>query len=133
MRKIIFWQVVEVSTKGFPKKEKTGKIVALGSSEQKRFYAKMAFFRKIGIGKQYFSSEGKRTRITLTLSVLRNGTFSVTIQNHQTLQKLGFSRHKGKLKMVLLVSKCHLGTGPRKGVLCICDTQELCSAEDTIL
>ena len=32
-------------------------------------------------------------------------------------KNMGFSRHRGKPKMALLVAKCHVGKGPRKGAL----------------
>ena len=54
------------------------------------------------------------------------------IQNHQTQQKLGFQQAHGENpKWQFWFQKCHFGKGPRKGGFTICDTQKLCSAENT--
>ena len=79
----------------------------------------------------------RKTRILLQLSVFEMFLFSVTIQNHQTLQNRGFSRHKGKPQMALLVSKVPFWVFPfwvflSKGGFTICATQQLCSAQSTI-
>ena len=44
----------------------------------------------------------------------------------------GFSMHTGKPQMALLVAKVPFWEGASKGVLTTCDTQKLCSAENTI-
>ena len=83
----------------------------------KSFLLLNAIFRKIG--KHYLCSEGKKTRIFVD-TICFSGKchfFFVTIQNRQnTTKNRGFSRHRGKPKMALLVTKCRLEKGPWKGV-----------------
>ena len=51
----------------------------------------------------------------------------------KTIQNRGFSRHRGRYKMALLVAKVPFSEGASKGTVTICDTQKQCSAENTFL
>ena len=84
---------------------------------KKRFFVKMAFVRTIG--KHYLCSEGKEKRIFIAticfgkMVLLSLCPFKVT--NHY--KNRGFSRHRGKPKMALLVAKVPFWEGASKGVL----------------
>ena len=102
-------------------KKKTEKYCCLGGCEETRFFVKMAFFRKIG--KHYLCSEGtKNAQFRCNYLFLENGPFLVPIQSHQTQKNRGFSRHRGKPKMALLVAKVPFWEGASKGGFTICDT-----------
>ena len=83
------------------------------------------------IGKHYMYSEGKNAHFRWHY-LFWKCHFFVTIQNHQTPQNRGFSRHRDNPKWHFWLQKCHLGKGPRKGGFTICDEQKLCSAENMI-
>ena len=90
----------------------------------------MSFLRKIG--KHYLCSEGQKSaHFRCNYLFWENGPFLVPIQSHQTLKNRGFSRHGGKPQMALLVASAILGFPSKRGFT-ICDTQKLCSAENTI-
>ena len=84
------------------------------------------------IGKHYLCSEGKKRAFLLTQSVFGKSYFFVSIQNHQTLQKQGLRQAQGKIQNGTLDSKVPFWEGASKGGFTICDTQKLCSAENTI-
>ena len=84
--------------------------------------------------KHYLCSEGnKNATFRWHYLFLGEWYFFVTILNHQTLQKTGVSAGTRKNpEWHFWLQKCHFGKGPRKGFFTICDTQKLCSAENTI-
>ena len=88
--------------------KKAQKIVFLGVVVKKNglFFVKLSFLRKIG--KHYLGSDGKKTRMVLFL-----WPFQVT----KHFKNRGFSRHRGKPKMALLVAKVPFWEGAPKGVL----------------
>ena len=69
------------------------------------------------IGKHYLCSEEKKRAFPLQRSVFGKWSFFVPIQSHQTLQNQGFSRHREKPQMALLVAKVPFWEGALKGVL----------------
>ena len=99
-------------------KKNPRKIVFLGCCEEKCFcFVKLSFFRKIG--KHYLCSEGqKKCAFSLQLSVFGKCHFFLCpfkVTKHY--KNRGFSRHRGKPKMALLVAKVPFRVFPRKGVL----------------
>ena len=98
--------------------KKPRKIVFLGGYEEKWcFFVKLSFFRKIG--KHYLCLEGKkRCAFSLQLSVFGKCHFfwcPFKVTKHY--KNRGFSRHRGKPKMALLVAKVPFWVCTRKGVL----------------
>ena len=81
------------------------------------FFVRMSFLGKIG--KHYLCSEGKkRCAFSLQLSVLGKWSFfwcPFKVAKHY--KNRGFSRHRGKPKIALLVAKVPFGVFTRKGVL----------------
>ena len=99
-------------------KKKTRKIVFFGWLWRKMFFfVKLSFFRKIG--KHYLCSEGKKKcAFSLQLSVFGKCHFfwcPLKVTKHY--KNRGFSGHRGKPKMALLVAKVPFWVFPRKGVL----------------
>ena len=92
----------------------------------------MSFFRKVG--KHYLCSEGQeKVRIFVaTICFGKMVLFWCPFKVTKHYKNRGFSRHGGKPKMALLVAKVPFWVFPRKGAFTICDTQKLCSAENTI-
>ena len=85
-----------------------------GGCEESGPFCKMSFFRKIG--KHYLCSDGKKTRIFVATicfwkMVLSLWPFQVT----KHYKNRGFSGHKGKPKMALLVAKVRFCEGASKG------------------
>ena len=81
------------------------------------FFVKMSFFRRTG--KHYLCSEGKkRCAFLLQLSVFgKRYFFGARSKSPNTRKNRGFSGHRGKPKMVLLVAKVPFWVFPRKEVL----------------
>ena len=87
----------------------------------KVFFLKMASFRKIG--KHYLCSEGKqKTHFRCNYLFWENGPFLWPFQVTKHYKNRGFSRHRGKPKMALLVAKVPFWEGASKGGFTICDT-----------
>ena len=81
------------------------------------FFVRMSFFRKIG--KHYLCSDGKKqTRIFVaTICFWKIVLFLWPFQVTKHYKNRGFSRHRGKPKMALLVAKVPFWEGAPKGVL----------------
>ena len=78
------------------------------------FFATMAFLRKVG----HHFVFGRKVIFVDAICFWKMSLLSVTIQNHQTLQKLGFQQAHGENpKWHSWFQKGHFGKGPRKGVL----------------
>ena len=96
--------------------KKPRKIVFFGWLWRKMFFfVNCHFFWKIG--KHYLCSEGKkRCAFSLQLSVFGKCHFfwcPFKVTKHY--KNRGFSRHRGKPKMALLLQKCHFGFALEKG------------------
>ena len=142
--KIIFWQFIRVSKKGFRKKMCTFCfcLVYVGKSKKDNmkkdgkenfkktensvfgwlwrkmfFFVKMSFSRKIG--KHYLCSDDKKqTRIFVaTICFWKMVPFFWPFQVRKHYKNRGFSRHRGKHKMALSVAKVPFWEGAPKGVL----------------
>ena len=96
------------------------KTVFLGGCEQERFFLLKWHFLKIG---NTICMRMEKTRIFVDTSLF---LWPYKITKHY--KHRGFSRHRGKPKMALLVSKVPFWEWAWKGGFTICDTQKLCSA-----
>ena len=98
--------------------KKAQKIVFFGCLWRKLvLFVKTSFFREIG--KHYLCSEGqKKCAFSLQLSVFgKRYIFWCPFKVTKHYKNRGFSRHRGKPKMALLVAKVPFWVFPRKGVL----------------
>ena len=95
------------------------------------FFAKLSFLKN-GQTLICVRKVKKRRAFSLQLSVFGKWHFLYLSQITKHYKK-GFSRHRGKPKMALFVSKVSFWVFPSKAGFTICDTQKLCSAENIVL
>ena len=107
--------------------KKTEKLCFLGGCEEKRFFAKLQFW-KIWETLFVFRRLTKSTHFRWDYLFLENGPlfWPYNITKHYKTRR--FSRHRRKSKMALWLQAI-LGRGLERG-LTICDTQKLCSVEN---
>ena len=80
------------------------------------FFCKMSFFRKIG--KHYLCSDSKKkAHFCCNYLFLGYGPFLRPFQVTKHYKNRGFSRHRGKPKMALLVAEVPFWEGASKGAL----------------
>ena len=104
----------------------------LGGCEQNKFFfAKAAAFEKWA--NTILCSEGKRAHIFVdTIWIWRMALFLQPHKITKHYKNWGFSRHKGKPKMALLVAKVPFWEGASKGGFYYLWYTKLCSAENTV-
>ena len=106
--------------------KKKQKIVFWGGWEQKLFLLKWHL-------KNTFFPKAKKGIFIDTICFGRISLFLWPYKITKHYKNRGFSRHRGKTKMALLVWKRVLSEGASKRAFPICDAQKLCSAKNTIL
>ena len=79
-----------------------------------------------------FGRYKQRAHFRCNYLFLENGPFLCPFKVTKHYKNRGFSRHKGKPQMALLLANVPFWEGGSKGGFTICDTKKLCSAENTI-
>ena len=108
--------------------KKKQKIMFMSGCEQKML---LSIFRKLG--NTICVQKVKNAHFRWHYLFWENGTFLWPCKITKHYKTRGFSRYRAKPKMALLVSNVPFWEGPSKGGFTICNTQKLCSAENTIL